>query len=521
MTVMALGYSVPLVSPGLMSSAAAAPTEILTCGSTVSHSIELANDVGPCPGNGLTIGANNVRLDLNGHKVFGTLNSFGSGAATDSVGIHFDNVRSSAVSNGEVFDFAAGVRVDGGSANTVTDIEAHDNISPLGGTNNGDGISIWNSSYNTVRHNVVTHNGQYSGITLVTGPYMVTNGVVDPAMSGTGNEILENQVANNNVSICGAPQCTPAATGVTVPRGSQIPGSFDQGIRVEGPNMTYTDVERNIVTDTGNNGIMVDASCHDAFLVPVAQVRCAGDVGNIHTLIKDNTSNHNGYGRTQGFGINLFGMGLSKAVQATLDTVVGNTTEYNVNSGIILYSTRAGPRGPGGLFSTPGSCNDYPPNDPRMCAAHDDTVLNNTSSFNGLDLAASLGGNNGQGDGIEMSPGADRNTVNHNTVDRNGYDGIGLEMAQLYDANNKPVFDSSGNPVYVPGTGASNNTLFANKGSGNQYFDVEDQNPGCDNNDWDLTMVVTVNQTCVRDSDQTADQPGNAGGHTGSGNHRH
>lgn len=485
-----------LAQMGVASAAPAARAKTLTCGAVVTQDTTLAADVGPCPGDGLTIGAGHVTLNLNRHQVFGHLNSFGTGASTDSTGIHFNNVKSSTVTNGEVFDFAAGVRIDGGSGNTVTRLYDHDNISPIGGNNNGDGIAIWNSSYNTISQNIVNHNGQYSGISLVTGPYSATNGVVNPAMSGTGNKVLNNDVTNNNVSLCsrhvsGQPApCMPAGTTGSFPYGSQIPGSVDAGIRVEGPNMTNTDVERNKVSDAGTNGIWVDPSCHDAFLVPMAQVTCTGDVGNIHTLIKNNVSNHNGYGRTTGFGINLFGMGVSKAVQGSHDTVVNNTTEYNRDGGIILYSS---------------SCNDYPSNDPRQCAATDDKVLNNLSSFNGL----SLGVNNSQGDGIEMSAGANRNTVSHNVVNGNDSDGIGVEMAQQYDANGNPVVDANGKPVYIPGSGASYNVLSANHGTGNHYLDGEDQNPGCGTNDWDLSAFITVNQPCVLDSDQ----PGDGGGH--------
>jgi hypothetical protein len=508
-TAMAMGSGVALLSPAMVSSAAASPPQVLTCGSTVTHNTQLAADVGPCATDGLIISSSNVRLDLNGHKVFGALNSFGSGAAADDVGIHFINATNSTVSDGEVTGFAAGVRIDNGANNTVTRINAHDNISPIAALDNGDGISVWNSSYNAISHNVVTHNGEYSGISLVTGDYNCTAPAnptranpctaVNPAMSGTGNSVLDNQVTNNNVAVCsrranGQPgTCTPASTGVPVPFGSQIPGSVDTGVRVEGPNMTNSDVERNTVSDAGNNGIMVDPSCHDAFIVN--SPTCTGDVGNIHTLVKDNVSNHNGYGRTTGFGINLFGMGVTTAIQGSLDTVVGNTTEFNKDGGIVLYSS---------------SC--YPTlNDPRQCAATDDTVVNNTSSFNGL----SLGVNTSQGDGIEMSAGADRNNVSHNTLNGNDSDGIGVEMAQEYTAGGQPVVDANGNPVYIPGSGASNNVLFANQAAGNHYFDGEDQNPGCDNNDWDLSAFGTVNQPCVLDSDQPGDQPGNSGANHG------
>ncbi|HWG74650.1 MAG TPA: hypothetical protein VG184_11425 [Acidimicrobiales bacterium] len=467
--------SVALASP------ASATPQTLACGSTVTQNTLLRADVGPCAGTGITIGASNITLNLNGHHVFGALNSYGTGPVdgTDKVGIHFDSVTNSRVMNGEVSGFAAGVRIDNGSGNAVTLMNVHDNITAIHSpAENGDGISVWNSSYNRVSHNTVTHNGEYSGISLLTGPYNAVNGVVNPAMSGTGNDITDNVVTNNNVAVCSNATCKPAATpGVTFVRGQQIPGSNDEGIDVNGPNMTNSVVRGNYVTDSGNNGIMVNPSCHDAFLVAKAQTTCSGDVGNVGTLIQNNVADHNGYGRTTGFGINLFGMGLSKAVEGSFDTVEGNTTDHNKDGGIILYSS---------------SCNDLANNAAAQCAAVNDTVVHNTSSFNGL----SLGVNTSQGDGIEMSAGANNNNVSHNTLIGNDSDGIGVEMAQMYDANG-PVVDANGNPVYIPGSGASNNTLAHNQAMGNHYFDAEDQNPGCDHNQWVHNEFGTVNQPCV------------------------
>jgi hypothetical protein len=475
MPVMALvaAGGVALAGPA---SAAPAHLQALACGAVVTQNVTLANDVGPCAGDGITIQASNVTLNLNGHRVFGALNTFGTGpvTGTDAVGIEFNNVNRSKVTNGEVFNFAAGVRIDNGGANTVKDMNSHDNISPIGDSNNGDGISVWNSSFNTIENNTVTHNGQYSGISLLTGPYNnLTPTTVNPAESGTGNDILNNVVTGNNVQLCsnrsktGQPlPCSPAAGG-TFAYGAQIPGSLDEGIDVNGPNMSNSVVQGNTVINAGNNGIMVNPSCHDAFLVPAAATTCAGDGGNVNTVIKDNVSNDNGFGRTNGFGINLFGMGISKAVEGSYDTVTGNTTEYNRDGGIILYSS---------------SCQDQPTNSPVQCAAVHDNILNNTSSYNGL----SLGVNTSQGDGIEMSAGTDYNTVSRNLLVGNDSDGIGVEMAE-----------NSAGTAYIPGSGSSHNTLSHNQARQNHYFDAEDQNPGCDSNNWTHNIFVTVSQSCV------------------------
>jgi parallel beta-helix repeat protein len=495
---------ITLVSP---TQAWAAPAQTLACGSTITQSTTLATDVGPCPGDGLIIAADHVQLDLNGHRVFGVTTPAGA-SSTENAGVRFRNVTDSEVRNGEVTGFSVGVRIDGGSHDRVREIYAHDNISTTFG-DNGDGISAWNSSYDTIERNVATRNGPYSGIALVTGDYSSSNGTlagVNPAIIETGNAILDNQVSDNNVSVCTSTSCrprdpntgqavascpTPTSPGC-VPRGALTTGGNDEGISVEGPNETNSDVERNVADANGNNGIMVHPSCHDAFTTNVRVTgfpQCVGDVGNIHTLLKNNEADHNGYGRASGDGINLFGMGVSHAINASYETVTGNTTDTNYTTGVTLYSS---------------SCNEYPLNDPRQCASVGNTVERNTAMGNGYD-------------GIDVQPGSDDNQVNRNTVNGNGEDGLEVEMAPTYDAHFNVITDANGNIIYVPGSGASNNVLDGNSGTGNAVFDGEDINPRCGTNDWDNSSFGTVNQPCVLDSENESTGPVGNGNGNGKG----
>lgn len=67
----------------------AAPAEgAIFCGKTITADLTMKRDLNNCSGDGLVVGANGVRIDLNGHRIDGQ-------DATDTIGIHnpsFDGV---------------------------------------------------------------------------------------------------------------------------------------------------------------------------------------------------------------------------------------------------------------------------------------------------------------------------------------------------------------------------------------------------------------------------------------------
>ncbi|MEI4861505.1 hypothetical protein Q8G41_28355, partial [Klebsiella pneumoniae] len=69
---------------------------------------------------------------------------------------------------GDVDGFASGVSIDGGSNNTVSNLDIHDNIGPLNtGANRGDGVVIGStvpSSGNLISNDVIAHNGVFDGV---------------------------------------------------------------------------------------------------------------------------------------------------------------------------------------------------------------------------------------------------------------------------------------------------------------------------------------------------------------------
>ncbi|HEX2048227.1 MAG TPA: right-handed parallel beta-helix repeat-containing protein [Acidimicrobiales bacterium] len=165
----------------------------VACGQTITQSTVLTNDVGPCPDNGIIVGADNIVLDLAGHRVFGTASS------GDGAGILLHNRRGVTVQNGTVELFDGGVVILGGSGNTVTRIFANNNIGAS--TSNqgpaslyGDGILIQGSSGNTIVQNSVDNNGPFSGIGIITGD---ADHPAIPAALANDNVVQANRVTNN------------------------------------------------------------------------------------------------------------------------------------------------------------------------------------------------------------------------------------------------------------------------------------------------------------------------------------
>lgn len=200
----------------------------VACGEMITEDTTLDSDIGPCVGNGIVVAANNITLDLGGHTVIG--NNTANQTPNEQVGILLRRVSGVTVRNGEVRNFDAGVAVMGGARNTVTTVHAHDNINHLtltGALNAcdfGDGITIFDSDDNRISRNRATHNGPYSGISLVG--------------DSDRNNVLSNHIADQTVF-------NVLPNGQTGPCGPQEPdrpdlppeGRRDQdiGIRIEGP----------------------------------------------------------------------------------------------------------------------------------------------------------------------------------------------------------------------------------------------------------------------------------------------
>ena len=185
----------------------------VTCGQTITVSTTLDSNVGPCA-RGITIGADNITFDLNGFTISGNTTT-GEGP-----GILLPGRTGVTVKNGTVTQFDAGVAIERGSGNTVTNMQILNNRG--GGGDYGDGIALFLSNNNRITGNQVRNNGQYSGIGLIGSDFNLIDG---------------NQVTDNNQN--------PFNT---------------SGIRIEnGPPSDDNIVTNNLVVNSGLDGIQVFA----------------------------------------------------------------------------------------------------------------------------------------------------------------------------------------------------------------------------------------------------------------------
>jgi parallel beta-helix repeat protein len=287
----------------LVGSAIAATTNVraanAACGDSVTQSLTLDGDVGPCSGRGLSIDADNITLNLNGFRVFGFPDISGEGA-----GVRFNGVSGSTLKNGTVAGFDAGVHVNGGRGNTVKKVQVRDNI---GGGLLGDGISVEGSSDNVIKKNQVVHNGPFGGITILG--------------ASSGNDIVSNLVIENNVKSAG-------------------PANEDIGIRIEN-SVTQTLISKNTVRGSGLEGISIFATATQNELVNNtvvsngfhSQGHRKGDgirVFGDDNLIKKNFAGGNA---ANGIGVNVTGGTNTLTGNRSFDNARQDATAFDLNDG--------------------------------------------------------------------------------------------------------------------------------------------------------------------------------------------
>jgi len=296
--------------PALATPAAAAT---ITCGKVITHSTTLSANIGPCPGDGIVIGADGVTVNLNGHTVSG-IAAKGNGG----VGARLRGRTGVTLKNGTITGFDAGVTIDGGSGNTVQGLNLHNNISaPDGSSNFGDGVAIGvdvASTNNTVQQNTIVHNGPFEGV-----------GVFRAA--STGNRVLQNLIKNQTVP-------TTLFDGTFVVQDFGI----NLGHSIEGSNSTT--ISQNLITDNGGMGILACSFAGDPCVTK-------------HNTITQNDLENNGFIDAQldradqlpGSGIRMVDIvdngvdGPSTRI-ATRNIVYGNRIVNNAAGGILVSSQR-------------------------------------------------------------------------------------------------------------------------------------------------------------------------------------
>jgi parallel beta-helix repeat protein len=208
--------------------AVAAPAHAaqLHCGSTITKSTKLTQDITNCPGVGLRIGADDITLDLNGHTV-----AAGAKRNPKAHGILNEGHDRVTITGGTVRGFGAyGVRLSHADRNVVHDMRM---------TANWTGIGLFESDRGVVADNVMT-DSKFVGANLTGGKRnrIAGNEIADtrgagvfvhssPDEPGTRHVVARNELSGNGIQILAGPQRTRVtANAVTAARGDGI-GTFE------------------------------------------------------------------------------------------------------------------------------------------------------------------------------------------------------------------------------------------------------------------------------------------------------
>ncbi|MGI8777346.1 MAG: hypothetical protein ACR2LJ_08155 [Acidimicrobiales bacterium] len=243
------------------------------CGAVLTKDTTLHADVGPCPADGLIVGADDITLNLNGHTVSGTGPGDGSHAGiliTNHTGVIVNGRQ------GTVTEFAEGVAVVGGSHNTVKFLTVRDNVGPP--TTDavfGDGIGVFFSAANTIANNTVTHNGIYTGVAIL-GP-------------DSNDNVIQNNVISDTVDT------TPGTfnmNGAGIVINAFLNTDFPRMVSISG-----NKVIANVVENNDNSGI--------------------SNISNVNGIVAGNTVRGNGRSATES---PRNGIGISHLDRAQFDT---------------------------------------------------------------------------------------------------------------------------------------------------------------------------------------------------------
>lgn len=202
------------------------------CGRVITRSTRLRAEIGPCAGDGIIIGADGITLDLGGHRVFG----FDGPADGNAAGIRLPMRNRVVIRNGTVSEFDAGVFINGGSRNVVSNMTLSDNIGPnLFTSELGDGIAVFHSERNVIIDNLLSNNGWYDGIAIL-GSGSHRNRIIN-------NTIIDHDLTFGEVGENGGPI------------GIIISSSLEEDDPLLGQGINFNSIIGNVIRNSSSSGI--------------------------------------------------------------------------------------------------------------------------------------------------------------------------------------------------------------------------------------------------------------------------
>jgi parallel beta-helix repeat protein len=264
----------------------------ISCGDTITADTTLHADLSNCPGDGLTIGADNITLDLNGHTIDGDAIP---GVTDADAGIRLAGHHGVALIGGTVQEFDTGVLLDAAPSNRLRgltvlrnapgrgiDLENHSDANDIeantSASNARAAIAMVQSDHNLVRANttrdnpaggIIGHTASDNRIEHNTSPVGVDQGSNDNVITGnsasggeagiaidgdrnvaTGNRVFKNgddmRVSGNDNTVvanvirdavgcedngCGAGIAVESGIGNLI-AGNNIAGTRQEGMRL-------------------------------------------------------------------------------------------------------------------------------------------------------------------------------------------------------------------------------------------------------------------------------------------------
>lgn len=309
-----------------MAFASAARADHISCGQVITQDTTLHADAGPCPDNGIIVEGDGVKLDLNGHTVFGTPE------VGDGAGILVRGARGVKVTNGTVREFDGGVVIEGGGANNVTGIAARDNIGhseghpPAPGTRYGEGIAVEGSSDNRIADNIVVNNGPFAGIGLYERP---DSDHPFPAAPVERNAVMNNVVAENQFCRVNRQTGTRFCDNI----GIRLEPGVGPGNAVKGNVVRRNGLDGlSLFADADDNTVMRNSVEENGFwgAVPGDGIRVFGSRNHIHhNRSVDNRAGGISVGRRTGFRLGSLPNSPTGNPRGKLNEIVRNATGDN------------------------------------------------------------------------------------------------------------------------------------------------------------------------------------------------
>ena len=308
-------------------SASAAPDSLgpVRCGQTLVRSVSLRSDLAGCPGGGLVIGADNVTVNLNGHRV--------STTATDTIGVDVGSHHGVTIRNGTISGFATGIQLDGAQHSRVSDVRLVDSVAG--------GILLVNSEHNTITATHIFHTGadlNNSGILLyqsdrnrITSNVLTRNGDGIQLIRSSANVVVGNVSSDSGSGI----SLYDAANGNTIAKNVTNENS-DTGILLD-QHDDNNRIESNSASGNGFAGIGVGASAGNQVIHNAANHNLGAGIAVVDaatgTLVLGNTASSNG-GTPPGCTPDCPLLNDGIYVDAAGTTLTRNSAHHNADLGI-------------------------------------------------------------------------------------------------------------------------------------------------------------------------------------------